>query len=510
MEQESPVFYQPDRIGDFGLVKIPLAYGTAAFIWIMLSQHLIDIAIPPGPVNRILQTSVGVLFVFVTAIALGWLLSRLQRRIRDGELRLQAILENSLDGIAVLRQETCLTCNPALCRMFGHESAGEIAGRSILDFVDPAEHERLRSGYREQLARYPAALQLDTVGRRADGSRFDMRMSAGMFRADGEYRLVLVVSDITAERSERARLEAENTTLARGMDRVAEGMIACDAAGRLTLLNRRARELLGLPENAVPSDCEALAPALIDAETGHLLGGVQALLQQLLRGRRIDDRPVRITPDGEETVLMQGARVDDVEEQTAGAALILEDVTRALTQRRRDRRQYELLETASRIKSVLLENASGEEMIRRLLPLLLALDPDAAWAGITLFSGPGETASLHQLAVDEAGGPQTLRFSARGVRLTGAFDSIRIYGPDDLGPLERPAPVRDSIESARVDSYLHLPLTRGGTAVGAVNLGRRATTDPEAGLLAVLGELQHHLAGRVAAAGRPPAWRETE
>jgi len=154
--------------------------------------------------------------------------------------------------------------------MFGHESAGEIAGRSILDCGDPGEHARLPRSYREQLAGRQAALQLDAVGRRADGSCFDLRMSAGLSRADDEYRLVLVVSDITAERSERARLEAENTTLARGMGRIAEGVITSGAGARLPLLRGRTavgavnlgRCTAGEPEPALLAALAELQPQL--------------------------------------------------------------------------------------------------------------------------------------------------------------------------------------------------------------------------------------------------------
>lgn len=509
MREQSPVFYRPERIGDFGLIKMPFLYGIIAMLWLMVSQRLIDIAVQDGPLNRTLQTFDGVGFVLVTTIGLGILLARLQRRIRDGELRLEAVLENSPDGIAVVRQGTCVLCNPALCRMLGCESADQIAGRNILDFIAPEQRERLRSAYRRRLQAGHATLQLDTVGVRADGSRFDLRIRAGMFQAAGKHHVAAVLSDITAERDEHARLEAECATLAAAVDQVPEGVIACNAEGRLTLLNQRARMLLGLPDNAVASDCEALDLEFVDADSGHSLGGVSRLLHQLLQGRRIDDRPLRISPHGAETVLAHGTRMLDDSGRPVGGALVLQDVSRALSRRRRQRQRLQLLDSVSRIKSVLLEDVPGEEMVRRLTPLLAMLDPEVVWVGIMLLSASGNTGSLHHFRVGQDHEPDIIRFSATALSRGRVGESIGQYSPDALSPLDRTAPVRDIIEQARIDNYLHIPLRARSATVGAVNLGRRAPGDPDPATTAALLELQPLLARRLrAASARPAPWRD--
>ena len=56
---------------------------------------------------------------------------RVQRELRDAEARLQAILDNVLDGIITIDDKgTVVSINPAVVKMFEYEAA-DVVGRNI-------------------------------------------------------------------------------------------------------------------------------------------------------------------------------------------------------------------------------------------------------------------------------------------------------------------------------------------------------------------------------------------
>jgi len=126
-----------------------------------------------------------------------------EKRLRRTTARLEALFENSPDGINVHDDAgTIVDVNPQLCEQTGYDEA-ELVGMKVWDVdvrADPEEATEIWAemsvGDREEI---------ETRYRRADGTTFPAEVHVRRLSIDGEKRFVAISRDIT----ERKRREAE-------------------------------------------------------------------------------------------------------------------------------------------------------------------------------------------------------------------------------------------------------------------------------------------------------------
>jgi len=76
--------------------------------------------------------------------------ARAEYALRDSEERYRRLVELSPDGIVVVRDGHILFANSALLRMLGAQSADQVVGRRVVEFVHPDYRELVRSRLRIQ------------------------------------------------------------------------------------------------------------------------------------------------------------------------------------------------------------------------------------------------------------------------------------------------------------------------------------------------------------------------
>jgi PAS domain S-box-containing protein len=137
---------------------------------------------------------------------------RMDIAVRDSETRLAMILETMQEGV-VLTDATGRVefTNRAFDRMLGH-AAGELAGRSILQLLDPAQAAKLGiASLQRVLARSSSRYGKRSIAlRRPDGSQFAGEVRTGSLELSGDRKTLYVVQDV----SERKLLEKEITEIA--------------------------------------------------------------------------------------------------------------------------------------------------------------------------------------------------------------------------------------------------------------------------------------------------------
>lgn len=133
------------------------------------------------------------------------------RQLRDGDERLNTIVDTVVDGIITIDQMgTIETANPAAVTLFGYPIA-ELMGRNVNMLMPEPYH----SAHDEYLRHYGATHQAkiigigrEVAGRRADGTVFPMELSVGEMKLQGRTMFVGVVRDIS-ERKKIERLKSE-------------------------------------------------------------------------------------------------------------------------------------------------------------------------------------------------------------------------------------------------------------------------------------------------------------
>jgi PAS domain S-box-containing protein len=268
---------------------------------------------------------------------------RLVQRIRNSDHRQATIIESLADGVMMVDASGAIVrVNEAFEVMFRTPRV-RILGRRLEDLLEAGARAGL--GYvdadGEDLtpSDHPLVVSL-RGGRRSVGTVLGLRRDSGatlwlrvnaqvMLDADGAVTgAVASFNDITDARASAAELRREERFLQVLLDTLEEGIVACDAEGRITVFNPSARRLHGLGEDTDPigriptdqglrrSDGSPMAPRenpLIRAMSGELLRDVELVLESEAGDRR--------------KVSVNGQPLVDDEGRMLGAVVAMHDVT---------------------------------------------------------------------------------------------------------------------------------------------------------------------------------------
>ncbi len=150
---------------------------------------------------------------------------RAAHEARQNEARFRLLSEATFEGVVVHEDGIVLDANQVLLDMFG-VTLEQVKGRDALAYVIPEDREKLRRNIAERRAE-----TLETVGIRADGSRFPIEVN-GKVIMDGDRAVrVAAVRDIT----DRKRMEAEREQLITELDAFAH-TVAHDLKNPLSLV----------------------------------------------------------------------------------------------------------------------------------------------------------------------------------------------------------------------------------------------------------------------------------
>jgi len=221
----------------------------------------------------------------------------------------------------------------------------QLEAKGVLDFI--------RRGFAGETAQVPA-VQYDpnetipNKTRHSDPRRWVSAVVYPLKDAGGRVvEVVLVHNDITARKlAEYALLDAHRQLEDRVAERTAElgraneflqallenvqtGVVACDAAGVLTLVNGVTRSLHGLPEEPIPPDLWAARYRLYQPDGETPMAKEDVPLNRALQGERVHDAEMVIVPLGAppRTVLTSGQAFFDDHGKKLGAVASMQDIT---------------------------------------------------------------------------------------------------------------------------------------------------------------------------------------
>ena len=159
---------------------------------------------------------------------------RVQARlaVEASERRFRNLVEGSIQGILIHRNDRPLFVNEAWSQIFGYTAAEVRAAATTLMFAAPEEHERLK-GYREaRLAGESAPTRYEYRGLRKNGTTVWLENNVRVVDWDGGPAIQSTIIDCTQRKLRERELESFNEELER---RVAERTAELEAANdRLT------------------------------------------------------------------------------------------------------------------------------------------------------------------------------------------------------------------------------------------------------------------------------------
>lgn len=136
-----------------------------------------------------------------------------EEALREGQARIQAILDTAVDGILTIDERGVIEiANRAAGRLFDYDPA-ELVGRNV-SLLMPEAHGKLHDGYIERYLRTGEARVIgvgrEVEGLRRDGSVFPAELAVSEVRLGDRRRFTGIVRDITVRKeAEQALLRAD-------------------------------------------------------------------------------------------------------------------------------------------------------------------------------------------------------------------------------------------------------------------------------------------------------------
>ncbi len=161
-----------------------------------------------------------------------------EQELRDSEERLARFMQATAEGIVFHRDGHITDANPPLLALLGY-TLEEVRGRWAVDFVAPAERERVTA-----VMNAGAEVRYETCVLHRDGSEIPVEFIVRTMHVDGQALRMTIVRDQRDRRAAQARIEhlARHDALTglpnRGefIERFAERLPAAHAAGRMLAL----------------------------------------------------------------------------------------------------------------------------------------------------------------------------------------------------------------------------------------------------------------------------------
>lgn len=260
-------------------------------------------------------------------------LHRAVEETRKGEQRVKAIIDTALDAFVGADAQGRITdWNPRAEEIFGRTRA-EVLGRTITETIVPP---RFREAHDAGMRRFKAGGSSGVVGKRIqlfalrrDGQEFPVEMTIGLINAGETSFFGAYIQDISVRKQIEDELARERELLDAVLDSIDVGVVVCSSAGEVTMFNRAAREILGLPSSLLAPEERAAHYRLFAADGQTPLETEQTPLLRALRGETVENaeltvRPVHAAP---RFLFASGRALHARDGAGIGAVIALKDVT---------------------------------------------------------------------------------------------------------------------------------------------------------------------------------------
>ncbi|MBL8305534.1 MAG: response regulator [Rubrivivax sp.] len=171
--------------------------------------------------------------------------------LRSDDARFRQFIEQAPLAIGISRGEVQLYGNPRFFEMFRVPDGQALGERLVSAMVAPASREWVAELSRRRAAGEPVPVSYEIQALRWDGTAFSCLVSlTEVLLADGPASLVFL-QDMSDLADTRAAMQAERDRAERYLHVAQALLVAVDAEGRITLVNRKGHQLLGWDEGTL-------------------------------------------------------------------------------------------------------------------------------------------------------------------------------------------------------------------------------------------------------------------
>lgn len=144
---------------------------------------------------------------------------RAEEALRESEAKYRALIQSSIDAIAVAQGLEMRFVNQALLRTFGYESEAELLGKPFTNFLTQDHRELVVEGMRARKMGPVVPYRYEQTGLRKDGTEFPIEVSVGVITYEGRPAYQVVIRDITDRKQAEAALQKAREELESKVER---------------------------------------------------------------------------------------------------------------------------------------------------------------------------------------------------------------------------------------------------------------------------------------------------
>ncbi len=171
---------------------------------------------------------------------------RMEQALKESEERYRSLVEESFDGMFILKGSKIVFANSRLHQMLGY-SPGELEGLDYWTIYHPDYWELTRERATARMRGENVVSQYEVKLQRKDGTGFDGELSARAVQVKGEPGVLVWVRDI----SERKSSEEAQRLLATAVAQAAEAIVVTDAEGKIQYVNPAFETITGYTRKEV-------------------------------------------------------------------------------------------------------------------------------------------------------------------------------------------------------------------------------------------------------------------
>jgi PAS domain S-box-containing protein len=178
-------------------------------------------------------------------------LIRTQAALRESEERFRHLVEQTPNMVGIALNELVAFVNPAGVRLLGAQSAHQIIGRPVLDFVHPAFRETTAALMRGLIGNGTVIAGQEQTWLRLDGTPVEVVASAWPFVSEGRPAVQIVAIDITERKRTEEALRQHVAELDRLQATTLDITMPHELPALLETIVARAAQLLGAAAGAL-------------------------------------------------------------------------------------------------------------------------------------------------------------------------------------------------------------------------------------------------------------------
>lgn len=246
--------------------------------------------------------------------------------------------------------------NDATCRRLGY-SREELLAMTVFD-VDPAFPREAWAAHWQEL-KERKSFAIETKHRAKSGEVFLVEVSVNYVEYEGAEYDFAFARDISEHKKAESALNREREFSRALLESMADGVVACDGDGVLTLFNRTAREWHGLDPMRLPPEEWAGHYDLFHLDGTTPLSADEVPLARAFKGETVVDAGMSIVAKGQAArfILANGGLIRDQGGKKLGAVVVMRDITEFRRMEAKLRKANDELESTVAARTSELETA---------------------------------------------------------------------------------------------------------------------------------------------------------